>query len=140
MNQHNGVNQLHAPRERSTSDLVRALTAQVSVLVRDEMRLAQLELARKGKQAGKGVGMMGGGGLIALYGVGCLIACAIIAISQVLHPWLAALAVGVALLAVAAVVAVAGKARVRKATPPVPTQAVGSLKTDVAEIRERVRR
>jgi hypothetical protein len=129
-----------AARERSTSELVQVLTEQVSVLVRDEMRLAQLELARKGKQAGKGMGMLGGGSMIALYGVACLIACAIIAVSQVLQAWLAALVVGAALLAVAAAVAWAGKARVRKASPPVPTQAIASVRTDVAEIRERARR
>jgi hypothetical protein len=83
---------------------------------------------------------MGGGGLIALYGVGCLIACAIIAISHAVTAWLAALIVGVALLAVAAIVALAGKGRMSKATPPMPEEAVGSIKTDVEEIRERARR
>ena len=139
MNHVNAAGQA-AAEKRSTSELVQVLTEQVSVLVRDEMRLAQLELARKGKQAGKGMGMLGGGGLLALYGVACLIACAIIASSHVLQPWLAALAVGAALLAASAVVAWAGKARVRKASPPVPTEAIASVRTDVAEIRERARR
>ena len=51
-------------------------------------------MTRKGKQAGVGAGMLGSGGLIALYGVGCLIACAIIALSAVVAAWLAALVVG----------------------------------------------
>jgi hypothetical protein len=72
--------------------------------------------------------------------VACLIACAIIAISHVLPAWLAALAVGAALLVTAAVVALAGRATMKKATPPVPTEAVDSVKTDVAQIRQRVRR
>ena len=62
------------------------MSEQVSTLVRDELKLAQLEMTRKGKQAGIGVGMLGGGGVIALYGIGCLIACAIIAISGLLAP------------------------------------------------------
>ena len=94
--------------ERSTGDLVKLLSEQVSVLAHDELKLAQLEMTRKGKQAGMGAGMLGGGGLIALYGVGCLIACAIIAISGVVSAWLAALIVGAALLAVAAVAAEGG--------------------------------
>jgi len=49
-------------QERPVGDLVRQLTEQVSVLVRDEIRLAQLELTRKGKKAGIGAGLMGGGG------------------------------------------------------------------------------
>ena len=129
-----------ATPEHSTGELVKMVTEQVSVLVRDELKLAQLEMTTKGKQAGKGMGMLGGGGLIALYGVACLIACVIIAISHSLQAWLSALIVGAALLLIAAVLAVLGRSHVRKATPPMPTQAVDSVKTDVAEIRERVHR
>lgn len=129
-----------AIHNRSTGELVKLLSEQVSVLARDELKLAQLELTRKGKQAGSGAGMMGGGGLIALYGVGCLIACAVIAISGVVSAWLAALIVGAALLAIAAVSALMGRARLRKATPPVPEEAVARIKSDVDVIRERTRR
>ena len=129
-----------AGQDHSAGELVKQLSEQVSVLVRDELRLAQLEMTRKGKQAGLGAGLLGGGGLIALYGVGCLIACAVIAISGALAAWLAALIVGAALLAVAGVATLAGRSRLRRATPPMPTEAVGSVKEDVEEIREKVRR
>jgi|SRR5579875_121032 hypothetical protein len=129
-----------AIQARSTGDLVKLLSEQVSVLVRDELKLAQLEMTRKGKQAGAGAGMLGGGGLLALYGVGCLIACAILAISGAVAAWLAALVVGAALLAVAAAVALLGKGRLQKAAPPLPDQAVARIKTDVDVIRERARR
>ena len=129
-----------AAGERSAGELVKQLSEQVSVLVRDELRLAQLEMTRKAKQAGAGVGMLGGGGLVALYGLGCLVACAIIALAGVVAAWAAALIVGAALLAVAAAAALLGKGRLQKATPPVPEEAVGSIKTDVEEIRERARR
>jgi uncharacterized membrane protein YqjE len=129
-----------ADRDRPTGELVKQLTEQVSVLVRDELKLAQVEMTRKGKQAGVGIGLFGGSGLVALYGVGCLIACAIIAISGAVAAWLAALIVGAALLAVAAVAALIGKGRLQEATPPVPEQAVDSVKTDVEEIKERARR
>jgi len=125
--------------ERSAGELVKQLSEQVSTLVRDELKLAQLEMTRKGKQAGVGAGLLGGGGLIALYGVGCLIACVIIAISGAVAAWLAALIVGVALLIIAGVAAMMGKGRLKKATPPVPKEAVGSIKADVEEIRERTR-
>lgn len=129
-----------AAKDRSTGDLVKLLSEQVSVLVRDELKLAQLEMTRKGKQAGSGAGMMGGGGLIALYGLGCLIACAVLAISLALSPWLAALIVGVFLLAVAATAALLGKARLQKAKNPVPEQTVARVKTDVGVIRQRTQR
>jgi len=127
-------------QDRSAGDLVKQLSEQVSVLVRDELKLAQLEMTRKGKQAGLGVGMLGGSALIAWYGVGCLIACVIIAISGAVAAWLAALIVGAALLASAGVAALLGKGRLQKATPPVPKEAVSGIKTDIEEIKERVQR
>jgi hypothetical protein len=48
-------------QERSAGELVEQLSEQVSVLVRDEPKLGQLEMTRKGKQAGFGIGMLGGG-------------------------------------------------------------------------------
>jgi uncharacterized membrane protein YqjE len=129
-----------ATKEHSTGELVKLVTEQVSVLVRDELKLAQLEMRGKAKQAGQGAGLLGGGGLIALYGVACLIACAIIAISHTVQAWLAALIVGAALLIVAAIAAVVGRGRLRKATPPMPTEAVESVKTDVEAVREGARR
>jgi uncharacterized membrane protein YqjE len=129
-----------SPQDRSTGELVKQLSEQVSVLVRDELKLAQLEMARKGKQAGVGIGMLGGSALVALYGAGCLIACAIIAIAGAVAAWLAALIVGAALLAIAAAAASLGKGRMQKATPPLPKDAVDSIKTDIEEIKERARR
>ena len=129
-----------ATQEHSTGELVKLVAEQVSVLVRDELKLAQLEMSGKAKQAGKSAGMLGGGGLVALYGVACLIACVIIAISHSLQAWLAALIVGAALLLVSGVAAVLGKARLKKAAPLVPAQATDSVKADVNEIRERAHR
>ena len=126
--------------EPSTGELVKRLSEQVSVLVRGELKLAQLEMTRKGKQAGIGAGMFGASGLIALYGVACLLACAILGLSRVLEPWLAALIVGAALLVVSAVAALTGKARLKRAAPLVPAQAADGVKADVNEIRERAHR
>jgi uncharacterized protein (DUF58 family) len=84
--------------------------------------------------------MLGGSGLAALYAVGCLLACAIIALSGVLAAWLAALIVGAVLLAVAGVAALIGKGRLQRAAPPVPEETVSSVKADVEEIKERARR
>jgi hypothetical protein len=129
-----------ATPEASAGELVRQLSEQVSALVRDELKLAQLEMSRKGKQAGLGIGMLGASGLVALYAVGCLLACAVIAISGVVTAWLAALIIGAALLAVSGVAALLGKGRLQRSTPPVPEQAVGSVKADVEEIKERAHR
>src|SRR5262252_1029757 len=95
--------------EQSIGELVKTMSEQASVLIRNELKLAQLEMTSKGKQAAVGAGMYGASGLVALYGVGCLIACAIIAISGVVAAWLAALIIGAALLTVAGLVALLGR-------------------------------
>lgn len=126
--------------EQSTAQLVTQLSEQVSRLVRDELQLTRLEMTRKGKHAGTGAGLLGGSGVVALYRLACLVACAIIAISGAIAAWLAALIVGAALLAAAGIAAMAGRSRLRRATPPVPKQALGSVQADVQQIKERVRR
>jgi hypothetical protein len=128
------------PRDRPTGELVKDLSEQVSRLVKDELRLAQAEMTRKGKQAGLGAGLLGGGGMAAWFGVGCLVACAIIAIAGVLAAWLAALIIGVALLLVAGIAALLGKGRLRRAGPPVPQEAIGNVRADVGEVKERAHR
>jgi Putative Actinobacterial Holin-X, holin superfamily III len=132
--------QLGNDQQHSSGDLVKMMSEQVSVLIRDEMELARLEMTSKGKQAALGAGMFGASGVVAVYGVGCLLACAIIAISGVVAAWLAALIVGAALLAAAGGAALLGKRRMQKAAPPVPEQAVADVKADIEEIKERAHR
>jgi hypothetical protein len=132
--------QLGNDQQHSSGDLVKMMSEQVSVLIRDEMELARLEMTSKGKQAALGAGMFGASGVVAVYGVGCLLACAIIAISGVVAAWLAALIVGAALLAAAGGAALLGKRRMQKAAPPVPEQAVAGVKADIEEIKERAHR
>lgn len=119
----------------STGELVTRLSQDLSQLVRDELRLAQVEVSGKAKKAGLGVGMFGAAGLLALYGVGVLIATAIIALALALPTWLAGLIVGVALLAAAGVAALLGKKRVEEAAPLVPEHAVEGIKQDVDAVR-----
>ena len=126
--------------EHSTGELVTMMSEQVSVLIRDELKLAQLEMTSKGKQVALGAGMFGASGMAAVYGVGCLLACAIIAIAGVVPAWLAALIVGAVLLATAGIAALVGKQRLQRATPPLPEEAVASTKADVEEIKERAHR
>jgi uncharacterized membrane protein YqjE len=123
------------PEKQSTGELVSRLSEDMSRLVRDEMRLAQAELTEKGKRAGIGVGMFGVAGLLALYGVGVLIATVILALALAMPAWLAALIVGVVLLAAAGVAALLGKKEVAQAAPPVPERTVANVKRDVQAVK-----
>jgi hypothetical protein len=126
-------------REQSTRDLVQDLTRQTTTLIRQEMRLAQAELTEKGRHASRGAGMFGGAGLVALYGVGALIAAAILGLATVLEPWIAAAAVGAGLLLIAGILALTGKKELDEATPPKPEQAIESVQRDVDTVRARAR-
>ena len=125
--------------ERPISELVQRLSQQTSTLIRQEMRLAQAELTTKGKHAGRGAGMFGSAGLVALYGVGALVAAAIVGIGTLLEPWIAALIVGAVLLAVAGVLALSGKKQVDQATPAKPEQTIESVQLDVDTVKARAR-
>ena len=125
--------------DSSVGELVQQLSQQTSTLIRQEMRLAQAELTEKGRHAGKGAGMFGGAGLVALYGVGALVAAAIIGIGTVLEPWIAAAIVGAVLLAVAGILALTGKKQVEQAGPPKPEKAMASVQRDVDTVKARAK-
>ncbi len=125
--------------DQSTSELVQRASEQITTLVRDEIALAKAELTEKGKHAGKGVGLFGGGGVLALYGLGALIATLIIVLDTFMPLWLSALIVTVVLFAVAGVLALLGKKEVKQATPPEPSAAINSVKADVDEVKHAVK-
>jgi hypothetical protein len=126
--------------DASTGELVRLLSTQLSELVRRELELARNELTVKGKRAGAGAGLAGAGGVVALYGVGALIAAGIAGLATVVPVWLSALIVGVVLLLVAGILGLTGRGRLRQASPPVPEQAVHGVQEDVATVRNAVHR
>ncbi len=123
------------PEDASTAQLVTQLTEKSTQLIRAELRLAQAEMTAKAKHAGIGAGLFGGAGLVALYGVGALIATVILALSLVMDPWLAALIVTVVLFAVAGVAALLGKKQVTEATPPKPEQTIANVQQDVQAVK-----
>jgi uncharacterized membrane protein YqjE len=122
--------------DSSTGELVSRLSQDVAELVRNELKLAQVEVAGKAKKAGIGAGLFGAAGIVALYAVGVLIATAILALALVVDAWLAALIVGVVLAAVAGIAALTGKKQVGQAAPPVPTETVESVKRDVQAVKK----
>ena len=125
--------------DQSTSELVQKASEQISRLVKDEIALAKAELTEKGKHAGIGVGLFGGGGVLALYGVGALLATLIIVLDLFLPLWLAGLIVTVVLFAAAGVLALLGKKQVTRAVPPEPKSAIESAKADVDEVKHAIK-
>lgn len=128
------------PANATTGELVTKLSAQISELVRGELALAKAELTEKGKRAGIGAGLAGAGGVLALYGLGALVAAVIGVLYLWLPLWAAALIVAVLIFAVAGVLALLGKNQIQRAVPPVPENTVESVKRDVATVQERIKR
>lgn len=115
--------------------LVHDLTTQLPELIRSEIRLAQAEMAEKGKRAGIGIGLFSGAGLLAFFGVATLLTTVILALALVLPAWLAALIVTIVLFAGAGALALSGKTKVAEATPPAPERAVEGVKEDLATVK-----
>ena len=134
-----GMTEHHAPQAPGTDPtlgaLVNQLTTQVPELIRSEIRLAQAEVAVKGKRLGLGIGMFSAAGLVAFFGLATVIATAVLALALVVPAWLAALIVAVLLFVVAGVLGMMGKGKVDDATPLAPERAVEGVKEDLATVK-----
>jgi len=118
-------------RSHSTGELVKQLSEQTTTLVRKEIELAKAELAAKGKVAGQGAGMFGGAAVAGLLALGTLTVVIVALLDKTMDLWVAALIVTLVYGAVAAVLAMRGRDRVKEGMPPAPEQTVETVKEDV---------
>jgi uncharacterized membrane protein YqjE len=123
-------------REQSIGDLLKQLSQDTSTLVKQEMALARAELTEQGKRAGTGAGMLGGAGVAGLLTLGALTATLIGVLDAAMAFWLAALIVTVVWAAIAGVLALQGRNKIKEATPPAP-QTVETVKEDVRWAKTR---
>lgn len=123
--------------EQSLSELVGRLTTDVGDLVSTQIELAKVEIKDEVTRAGKGVGMVGGGGLAAYF--------ALLLLSFAIAHWLGDafddlgagfLVVAVVYAAVAAVLVIKGKERITSATP-IAEQTIETIKEDVEWARQQ---
>ena len=126
--------------EATTAELVRLAGDQLTRLVRDELQFARMEMSVKARRFGVGAGLFGTAGVVAMYGIGVLIATAVLLLALVLPAWLAALIVAVALFAVAGVLGPLGRGQIRRGSPATPEQTLNSVKADVQTVTEAVRK
>ncbi|MDO9380823.1 MAG: phage holin family protein [Nocardioidaceae bacterium] len=120
--------------DASVGQLLGQLSEQTSRLVHDELQLAKIEIRDTVRHAGLGAGLFSVAGVLALYGVGALVATAIVALALVLDTWLAALIVTVVLFAGAGAAALVGKKQVAQVSVT-PERAIENVKRDVAEVK-----
>jgi hypothetical protein len=126
-------------RERPVGELLKQLSEETTRLVHQELELAKAELTQKGKQAGLGAGLFGAAGAIGLLAAAALTTCFIVLLDIAMPAWLATLVVAVVYAGVAAVLALRGRDRVKRAVPPVPEQTIETVKEDVQWARTQAR-
>ena len=126
-------------RDRPIGELLKQLSHETTMLVRQELDLAKAEMAQKGRKAGLGAGLLSGAAVFGLLALGALTAFFILALDGALPNWAAALIVAAVYGAIAGVLALRGKERVQEAGKPVPEQTKETVKEDVEWAKTRAR-
>ena len=132
------MSDLKAPEQstnKSLGSLLGSLPELISRLIRGEIQLAKTELVTKLKEAGVGAGLLVGAALFGFFLLAVLITAGVLGLATVVAPWLAALIVAAVLLVITGVLALLGVKALKKGVPPVPQQAVDSVKADVAVLK-----
>ena len=127
-------------RESPTSELSRRLLTDVRLIFGRQAQLAKLELEDKGSRLRTAGVEIAAAAVVAVFGVGVLIAAAVLALTIVLPAWAAALIVGAVLVAVAAVLFILGRARLRSLGSLAPTETLEAAREDMAWIRRETER
>lgn len=125
--------------DKSTAELLKLLSMQLTDLVHHELELARAEMGRKSKKFGLGAGIFGSAGVFALAALGAFATAAIAGIATALGVWEAALVVAGACLLIAGTVALAGLTELAQGTPPLPEEALESTKEDLTWIKTHAR-
>jgi len=77
-------------------------------------------MSAKAKKVGVGIGGFSVAGLLAFFGIGVLLAPAVLGVATQLPARLSAVIVGVILLVIAGIIALVARRKLAQATPPVP--------------------
>lgn len=120
---------------RSLGSLIADVPTLIVKLLKDEVENLKRELTKRLASLGIGIGLLVFAGLLAFFLLAVLIAAAVLGLSTVFAPWLAALLTAAGLLIIIIVLALVGLASVKKGMPPVPKEAVDSLKKDVNVVK-----
>lgn len=123
-------------RNQSLPELISSLTEQMSRLVRAELALARAELFANARQAILGGGLLSAAALMGLTAWLAMVAAAVAGIAEGLPVWASALIVGGALAALAGVLAMLGRGRLRRGMPPLPVTA-GTVRRDLHQLTAR---
>lgn len=113
----------------SLGTIVSGIVEDLQQIVRGEVQLAKTELKEDATQIGKGAAMVGAGVFFGLIAFIFLMLSLTYLLSEWMEPWIAAGIVGLGLLIIAAILAMAGKSQLQNANLK-PEETIDSLKED----------
>lgn len=122
----------------STAELLKKAYGQIQTLVRDEIKLAKVELINKAKGASMGAAFLAGAAGLGLLSVLSLLTAVIALLALAVPLWLSALLIGLGLLLATLLAVSSGLKRLRSATPPFPREAAAETRADVNAVRTAV--
>jgi cytochrome c biogenesis protein CcdA len=126
-------------RPASIAEVVRAIAADLSLLVRQQIELAKQEMSEAAKARARGVGAFVAAGVLSLFVVGFLGMTLAAALAIVLPDWLAYLIVAGSFLLIAIVAVLLGSASMK--TPRATADRTKeTLKEDVEWAKQQIRR
>jgi hypothetical protein len=147
-------------RDGSLPELVRQLADETATLVRQELelvkaeatragdaivtlgkqelQLAKAEMSEKGRKVAPAAGMLGAAAGIAVLAGGALTAFLILALDEIVAPWLAALIVGAVYVAIAGALYLSGRKRMQNVGPLLPEQTIDTVKEDIAWAKTQI--
>ena len=124
--------------ERSLGDLFSDLSRETTTLVRQEVQLAKAELTQSATEAARGIGMLVAGGAVAYAGLLFLLLAIVFGLIQAgWDAWLSALAVGVVVVAIGAVLVLRARESLKPANLA-PRRTVETLKEDQEWAKEQI--
>jgi len=124
--------------EKSFSDVLENIVADIQEIMRAEVRLAKTEVREETVKAGRAAGVLGIGAVLALYAGGLLLLTALFALETALAPWLSALILTALVGAAAAVLISVGRKRVKQVDPR-PDKTIRTIKENVAWVKHQTR-
>jgi uncharacterized membrane protein YqjE len=119
---------------RSISDVLEDIVANVQTIIRSEVRLAKTEITEEATKAGRAAAMLAAGAVAALFTVWLFLLTLLYSLATVIPMWSAALLVFVIMAVITAVLLITGKKRM-KSVHGKPEKTIETVKENVEWVK-----